>query len=312
LAPRRFSDLDGKDLEEKEATAMKTLERSTAISFKNILFLTDFTSASSAAFNYAVAVARHFDARLYPAHAVIPYIPTELDAPIMRDILTNMESDKRAQLIELAKSTGVPNTVLVTQKDVETAVPQWIKEHGIDLIVMGTHGRRGIDRLFLGSNAEAVVRTASCPVLTVGPGVVLQPLRGLEIKRVLFATSLSKAQDSAATYAVSFAQERGADLTVLHALPTPAETQEDWNILAEFARDKIKELFPLDDKWPVKAEFCVEPGDPSARILEYATKLRPGLIVLGLANKTKSSTHFRRGVAYKVISSAPCAVLTVH
>jgi nucleotide-binding universal stress UspA family protein len=101
-------------------------------------------------------------------------------------------------------------------------------------------------------------------------------------------------------------------LTVLHALPTPAETQEDWDILAELARDKMKELFPLNDNWPVKAEFCVEPGNPSARILEYAAKLRPGLIVLGLANKTKPSTHFRRGVAYKVISSAPCAVLTVH
>ena len=162
---------------------MKTLECSTAISFKNILFLTDFTPASDAAFTYAVEVARYFAARLYAAHAVTPYVPTKLEAPVMSDVLNQIESDKRAQLIELVKKTGVSNTVLVTQRAVEDAVPRWINEHGIDLIVMGTHGRKGVDRLFLGSTAEAVVRAATCPVLTVGPGVIPQPHGELEIKK---------------------------------------------------------------------------------------------------------------------------------
>jgi len=56
---------------------MKVLECSTAISFKNILFLTDFSPASEAAFTYAVAFARHFDARVYPAHVVVPPLLTE-------------------------------------------------------------------------------------------------------------------------------------------------------------------------------------------------------------------------------------------
>ena len=140
---------------------MKTLERTTAISFKNILFLTDFTPASDVAFTYAVALARHFVARLYPAHAVIPYVPTELEAPVMPDILNQIESDKRAQLLELVKRTGVSNSVLVTRQDIEVAVPHWINEHGIDLIVMGTHGRKGVERLFLGSTAEAIVRAVN-------------------------------------------------------------------------------------------------------------------------------------------------------
>ncbi|HJX82890.1 MAG TPA: universal stress protein [Candidatus Angelobacter sp.] len=290
----------------------KTLECSTAISFKNILFLTDFTPASDAAFTHAVELARHFAARLFAAHAITPYLPTELDAPMMPDILNQMESEKRAQLIELVKNTGVSNTVLVTQRAVEDAVPRWINEHGIDLIVMGTHGRKGVDRLFLGSTAEAIVRTATCPVLTVGPGVVLQLHSELDIKRVLFATSLTKENDPAVAYALSFARERSANLTVLHALPDPAETQEDWKVLADIARDKMKELAPSDDVWPGNAEFIVEPGDASIRILEYAEDRRPGLIVLGLSEDTKPSTHFRKGVAYKVISSAPCAVLTVR
>jgi hypothetical protein len=61
-------------LEQREATTMKTLEISTAISFKNILFLTDFTEASKAACSYALALGRKFGARLYPAHVVEPYM----------------------------------------------------------------------------------------------------------------------------------------------------------------------------------------------------------------------------------------------
>lgn len=290
---------------------MKTLECSTAISFKNILFLADFTPASDAAFTYAVAVARHFVARLYAAHAVTPYLATEMEVSMMPDIMSKIESEKQAQLEDLVGKTGVSNTVLVTHHDIEVAVPHWINEHGIDLIVMGTHGRKGVDRLFLGSTAEAIVRTATCPVLTVGPGVIAQP-RDLDIKRVLFATSLSKKTDPAAAYALSFAREHRADLTVLHALPDPAETQDDWRVLADIARDKMKELVPVDEGQLGNVDFIVEPGDASLRILEYATELRPGLIVLGLSDETKPSTHFQRGVAYKVMSSAPCAVLTVR
>jgi len=298
-------------LEEREATAMNTLECSTAISFKNILFLTDFTPASQGAFSYALALARHFDARLYPAHAVAAYLPTELEAPAMPDLLNKIEDAKRAALVELLKNKDVANTPLVTQQAVEDAVPRWINEHGIDLIVMGTHGRKGVERVFLGSTAEAIVRTAACPVLTVGPGVTPKTIGNLDIKNILFATSLTKESDPAASYALSFAREEGANITVLHVLQTPAETHEDWEILAETARDEMKELAPFDDA-PGKAAFFVEPGDASTTILEYAKKLHPGLIVLGLSGKTKTSTHFRRGVAYKVISSAPCAVLTAR
>jgi len=299
-------------MEEREATAMKTLECTTAISFKNILFLTDFTSASQTAFSYALALARHFDAQLYPAHAVTPFVPTELDAPIVPEILANIEDDKRSQLAELVKKTGVPGTVLVTQKAIEDAVPEWIKEHGIDLIVMGTHGRRGVDRMFMGSVAEAIVRSAACPVLTVGPEVKPQPQHELDIRKVLFATSLTKENDVAASYALSFARERSADLTVLHVLQMPAETQEDWETLADIARDEMKELVATEEGWPHKTEFFVDAGDAATRIFEYAIKLKAGLIVLGLSKKIRTNTHFRAGVAYKVISSAPCAVLTVR
>jgi len=206
---------------------MKTLEIANAVSFKNILFLTDFTPASRAAFSYAVALARHFGARLYPAHAVVPFVPTELDAPVVPDVLTMMEAGKKAQLTDLVERTGLPNTILVTQKAIEDAVPRWINEHGIDLIVMGTHGRKGVDRIFLGSTAEAIVRTAACPVLTVGPAVALHGAGELEIKKILFATDFSDCAKTAQEYAASFASQYRAELHVLYVMPDIALMMPD-------------------------------------------------------------------------------------
>ncbi|HEY6972631.1 MAG TPA: universal stress protein [Candidatus Angelobacter sp.] len=299
-------------LEKKEVTTMKTLEVSTAVSFKNILFLTDFTPASQAAFTYAVALARHFKAHLYPAHAVTAFIPSELDAHIVPEIMENIETGKKSELTKLVAATGLPNTVLVTQEDIEAAVPKWINEHGIDLIVMGTHGRKGVDRMFMGSTAEAIVRTATCPVLTVGPAVSPHGAGELAIRKILFATSLKKEPEPAVSYALSFAREECADLVVLHVLQASAETQQDWKIIADSARDAMKELVPLGDDFAGKTRFFVEPGSAANVILEYARNILPGLIVLGLEGPTRTSTHFRRGVAYKVISEAPCAVLTVR
>ena len=94
---------------------MKTLECSTAISFKNILFLTDFSPASETAFTYAVAFARHFGARVYPAHAVVPPFLTEAEAPVAIELLKQTEEDRRIQLNNLFKGTGVPYQSLISQ-----------------------------------------------------------------------------------------------------------------------------------------------------------------------------------------------------
>ena len=187
---------------------MNVLEATTAISFKNILFLTDFTEASQPAFSYAVAIARHHDARLYPAHAIVPFMPTELEAPVMPELLTQVETQKRSQLVEMVRDLGISYLALATQGTVEDAVQRWINEHGIDLIVMGTHARKGLDRFLLGSTAEAIFRTATCPVLTVGPNANPRIFDGLKIRKVLYATALTRQAEAAATYALSFAQER--------------------------------------------------------------------------------------------------------
>jgi nucleotide-binding universal stress UspA family protein len=291
---------------------MKVLESTTSIAFKNILFLTDFTTESQAALSFAIALGRHYDAHIFPAHAIIPFLPTELEAPVAPDIIRQMEAEKKQELINLARNSGLAYDVLTTTADIQTAVPRWIEEHGIDLIVMGTHGRRGIQRLLLGSTAEAIFRSATCPVLTVGPSVSPQPKSELNIKRILFATDLSKPTEYAASYALSFAQEYRSRTTFLNVLRPASRTHAQLVSEGIIARNQLRDLVPREIMDKCEVEFLVTEGNPAERILGLAEEKSIDLIVLGLPQNKPFSTHFRSGVTYEVVSSATAAVLTMR
>lgn len=291
---------------------MKALESTTKIAFNSILFLTDFTKETTPALTTALALARHYDARFYPAHAVSPFLPTEMEVSVMPDLIRQVEQQKRNDLNALAMKTGLKYEPLTTTDSIEAAVPKWVSEHGIDLIVMGTHGRRGIQRLLLGSTAELIFRTAPCPVLTVGPAVAPQPEEGLKIKQILFATDLSKPTEYAAAYALSFAQEFGARVTFLHVLPPEKRTHAELSREAAIARNQLRELVPPEIGDQCDVEFVVAEGNPAERILGMAEEKAADLIVLGLPKDKQFSTHFRSGVTFEVVSSAKAAVLTMR
>jgi len=171
---------------------------------------------------------------------------------------------------------------------------------------------KGVDRFFLGSTAEMIFRTAYCPVLTMGPNVVPRGFGKLEISKVLCAVGLSKETEPVVPYVLSFAQESHAELAFLHVITDEIQENPQLRVMAEYARAKMKKLALPDANLAYMPEFLVEEGDPAGQIVRLAQQECADLIVLGISNEKKLSTHFRRGVAYKVISSAPCAVLTVR
>jgi nucleotide-binding universal stress UspA family protein len=136
---------------------------------KNILFPSDFSEESSHALQYAVDMAKRYGARLYFIHVVHTiydtswYIPTSIDE-IYNDLeksaqkeLERYVEDLRGLNTERKVLTGIPYEVIV----------KFAKDNKIDLIIIGSHGRKGIDRILFGSTAAQVVRYAPCPVLTV-------------------------------------------------------------------------------------------------------------------------------------------------
>ena len=288
---------------------MQALQTATDIAFKNILFLTDFSEASESALAYALGFAKHFNANLYPAHACDPVILTE---GVTANVIDKIAENSRVQLETLARNNKIKGPALFAQGSVETAFPKWIAEHGIDLVVVGTHGRRGLQRFLMGSTAEFIFRNATCPVLTVGPHVATRPYNGFVAENILFPTDLGSHAEFACSYALSFAHESRGRLTLMHIIPRETAFQHDTRELTVGVTDKLNRLIPSDAKLWCSPEVVVEVGDPALEVQGYAERERPDLIVLGLPHNKEFSAHFRAGVTYKLVSSAPCPVLTIR
>jgi universal stress protein A len=135
--------------------------------YQKILFATDFSPASDAALRYATALARDSGAKLLILHVeelVMPYAGGEMYLPPPE--FPNPELQKMlAQIVPTDQSVAFEHKlVLGTPAD---DIARVAEEGGVDLIVIGTHGRTGLKRVLMGSVAEAVMRHAGCPVLTV-------------------------------------------------------------------------------------------------------------------------------------------------
>lgn len=164
----------------------------------------------------------------------------------------------------------------------------------------------------LGSTAEFIFRNATCPVLTVGPHVALRPFHGFTADTIMFPTDLGTHADFAATYALSFARETHGRLLMMHVVTQDEAFQHSSEALIADAKNKLRNMVPTDAKDFCQPEIIVEVGNPDLEVLGYAEKERPDLIVLGLPYDKKFSTHFAAGVTYRLVSAAPCPVLTVR
>ena len=199
---------------------------------RNVLFATDFSSASKAALPYAADIARRHGARLYAAH-VCPLQPQPPIAgmygsiPVPAWSPSNEEAEVRARAEAQALVTklyGIKCSILVSSGEVWPVLAEMIGKHEIDFVVTGTHGRTGLGKLFLGSVAEAIFRTASPPVLTVGPHCAEHSNRADGFQRILFATNFNTESHAAANWAISLAEENAAHLMLLHVIEPPGSS----------------------------------------------------------------------------------------
>ena len=140
--------------------------------WSTILVPVDFAAPSEAALTYALKLAAASSAALHVCH-LIP-VPHVLDALYERgfepkESVKRIEHKARQRLTDLVRAAGtsVPPPLHCSEGDARAGVLEWAQKLKADLIVMGTHGRQGAERFFMGSVAEAVVRRASCPVLTL-------------------------------------------------------------------------------------------------------------------------------------------------
>lgn len=298
---------------------------------KSVLIATDFSKASDKPLRHALAIARHYGANFYLTHVL-----SSLGYTIAGPQALGMASEAAARdmrqlehdLMENGSLVGLDHEFIVRQGQVWEELQTVIAQKRVELLVIGTHGRRSLGKLLLGSVAEQIFRHANCLVLTVGPGSLLNsPLENARAFRpFLFATDFGPASLHALPHAISFANHFGVELVLLHVAPIAPlpegfhwssttgdvrQMQEDarWTALKRLEK-LIEESTPLN----VQPEFMVKFGIPGKMILQAAQKLRADLIIMGLhrSGHIDTASHLPWATAYQVVCGATCPVLTVR
>lgn len=297
---------------------MKAAIATPRVSFRNVLFLTDFSEPSEAALPFAIGIACAYGSKTFVLHVLQPDALLYSSPPAAELAQQVQEETAKAGMQRLdAQLAGLPHEEIVEWgAGVWPSVKRALETSSIDLIVVGTHGRTGAEKLLLGSVAEEVFRRSPVPVLTVGPSCLNWVHGGGRFHSVLFTTDFSPHSLAALPYALSLAQENQARLNLLHVLPPHDVSTSSLNQTAMAARvARLKELIPAGtDNW-CQPETLVEIGDPASRILEAAKLQRADLIVLGvrsIAEPLGAALYLGRATAHKVVASAPCPVLTVR
>jgi nucleotide-binding universal stress UspA family protein len=284
------------------------------LSIDNVMFATDFSPATANAFSYALAIANRYGSKLHVAH-VINMESFELveEESARRMIQLGREEAVRRinQLLEPMKLPPGRYDIAVSEGDVVEALQDLILKRHIDIAVLGTHGRRGLRKLMMGSVAEEIFRVAPCPVLTAGLTAARPPAGGL--KHILYPVHFAPDNSNAPAYAVSLAERYGADLTVMNVRDASPDTGDIGADFSEPVEHWIETHIPPGSDLRKRFRFTVGYGPAADAILDFAVKSGVDLIVLAVRRLDPIiAAHLPKAdTAYALATQAACPLLTV-
>ena len=298
---------------------------------RQILCPVDFSRFSRHALEQAVAVARETGAAVTALHvfAAAPVAePVTARGPIPMDPLRLDGAARRALAAEVRDfaddidAAGVAVQIAIAEGDPVATIEREAAAIGADLIVAGSHGRRGFERLLLGSVSEHLLRKAPCPVLTV-PHRVVSANRGLALGRLLCAVDFSPASLRALEYAAALAARGGPGLVVLNVVELFAETAGaleamavDTPVLREGliarARAQLHSAIPEAVRQAVPVLELVGLGKAYKEILRVAAEEHCDAIALGVQGRSAADLWFFGSTAQHVVRQAACPVLTIR
>jgi nucleotide-binding universal stress UspA family protein len=293
----------------------------------DILCPTDLSTCAGHALPHAARFAETCGADLHLVHALVLHQADPGNAayrlPNMDQLYEALEQHAEAQMQSAMDEHGDRGFAIkrahVRSLSAASAILDYASENNIDLIVMGTHCRRGVRRLLLGSVAEEVVRLAPCPVLTVPEGAEAGP--AAQVERVLVPVDFSDYAKLALAYAADLTSLFRAEMHLLHVvdevvypdfyppvLPSGGVVTDE---LREQSLERLKDL--LQDVPPSgkPANVHVRAGRAATAIADVAGELSADLIVLASHGLTGLSHILLGSVSENVVRRAPCPVFTV-
>ncbi len=297
------------------------------IEFKRILCPVDFSESSTRSLAHAAALARWYEAQLTVLHVVPTFDPVqvraELGVPVqivdpvpreevlgeMRQLLDRAGFSADAQLVAEA---GDASTTIVDQALTTRA----------DLIVIGTHGRRGFKRLLLGSVAETVLHESPCPVLTVSPHTAATTSDVVTFKRILCPVDFSPSSLQALGFALDLARQADGRVTLLHVfewLPEDEPRSSTHFNVPEFrgymvndARERLRSLVTEESRAWCEIDDVIVSGRAHREILREAEARSADLVVMGSQGRGGVGLALFGSTTHQVVRRAACPVLTVR
>jgi nucleotide-binding universal stress UspA family protein len=284
------------------------------IQFHNILVATDFSIYARSALDVAITMAKRTGGRLFLLHASIPQVLYSMEVEVITPDLLQASTDAAsAKMQDLIKSSNglsaVPHQEILSSLPVIDAIQEQVATRAIDLIVVGTHGASGVEKLTLGSVAESVLRASSRPVMLVGPNV-----HGTHstLKSLVLATDLAFGSLRAAQYASAIAEEENARLTLLTVVPRETRAPGEPRVVIEQRlQAALRQLLPSDAQLWCDPTLCVEFGDPREEIAAAVKEFAADLLVMGVRPRGPLADHAPWSTFSKIIRSVPCPVLAV-
>jgi nucleotide-binding universal stress UspA family protein len=309
------------------------------IAIKSILCPVDFSVLSRHALQHGVQLARWFESDLTllyvnPPPVAPPAMPYGgLPGPIPMESLPPLpvspertHHELTAELTKFAASVGTTGVALSIHVRSGYPAKEVLDEAAAqenDLIVMGTHGHTGFDRLMLGSVTEKVLRKATCPVFTVPPPVGAPTGDALQmLKRILCPMDFSDSSLKSLEYALSLAREADAELLLLHVIegladlkhwPQPINPSilEYLRLSEERALARLREIVPQEARTWCRPKEILLTGKPYEAILRVAQEEDAHLIVMGVHGRNPVNLMFFGSTTNHVVRASSCPVLTL-
>ena len=289
----------------------------TSIGIRNILFPTDFSDESIHALKFVRRLQSHYKANVHVVH-VLDLFPFSLGSdPASLAKTKEITSAGSRRLQEFLEAHGLkeePFKPVVVTGEVFWAIEEFTKKHGIDLIILGSRGDVGLTRLFEGSMAEEIFRTALCPVLVAGPNAGLDEQAKI-FNHLFFPSDLSSFSKAAVPYVEFLLTENSAArVSLAHFLEHDPGTAYDRHKLRHDAEHELINMFSPALRRQIEnvaVEFC----SPADGMIGMARGFATDLLILGVRQGgafTRAATHGLCSMTHQIISQAPCPILTVR
>lgn len=292
---------------------------------RTILHATDFSDASRPALDHALVWAELFEAKLLLLHVETPRTADPFllekgfpDPPELTERLRTLAHSEMTTLLEAHAERPLEIRELFRNGyHAETEIVEAAREEGADLMVLGTHGRRGASHLLMGSIASEVLRRTPCPALVVpsrvGSGAV-------GVRRILVPVDFSAPARRAARFAAELAVKFGATLELLHVIP-PLDAVVPMNLGGIGSVSIVSELEPVAENElarvgeelgsPTELVRTVWHGPVVPSILNRAAATGAGLLVVGSTGRTGLDRLLLGSVAENVARLSTVPVLVV-